>query len=309
MRWCALSEQIPHIPVLLNEVCDIFKDIKSGTIVDATLGYGGHSEAILKLNSNTKLFGIDRDSEAIAFSSKRLSVFADRVQFFHGDFGSAIATAPSDVMGVLADIGVSSLQLDKNERGFGFEGDTLDMRMDISQEFSAYDVVNSYSEADLVKIIDEYGEDRYAKKIASTIVNARKKAKITSSKELAELISKGVPRGKLHPATLTFQAIRIEVNDELGQLKALLSGAKKLAKPGMLLAIISFHSLEDRIVKQTFKEWSRNCICDADAMRCECGGKNALGEIVSKKLIEAAPLEIRSNPRSRSAKLRVFRFN
>ena len=303
-----MSEAIPHIPVLLNEVCDVFRELTNGTIVDATLGYGGHSEAILKLNDSTKMFCIDRDSEAIAFSQKRLAGFGSRVQFFHGDFGSAIESAPSDVVGILADIGVSSLQLDKNERGFGFDGDTLDMRMDTTQEFSAFDVVNSYSEADLVKIILEYGEDRYAKKIASTIVNARKKAKITSSKELAELISKGVPRGKLHPATLTFQAIRIEVNDELGQLKALLEGAKKIAKPDMLLAIISFHSLEDRIVKQTFKEWSRDCICSATAMRCECGGDNALGELVNKKPIEASANEVRTNPRSRSAKLRVFRF-
>lgn len=301
-----MSEMIPHIPVLLNEVCEAFKNIKNGTIVDATLGYGGHTEALL--SGNIKMFCIDRDAEAIAFSKKRLAKYDGRVTFFHGDFGSSISHAPDDVAGILADIGVSSLQLDKNERGFGFEGETLDMRMDGTQEFSAYEVVNGYSESELARIIHEYGEDRFAKKIASLIVNTRKKAKIESAKELAELISKNVPRGKIHPATLTFQAIRIEVNDELGQLKNLLEGAKKIAKEGTILAIISFHSLEDRIVKQVFKDWSRECVCSSDAFRCECGGNNAIGEVVTKKPIIASDDEVKSNPRSRSAKLRIFRF-
>jgi 16S rRNA (cytosine1402-N4)-methyltransferase len=300
--------EIPHIPVLLSEVLEAFKDIKEGTIVDATLGYGGHSEALLNQNEKVNLFCIDRDTEAIAFSQNRLAKYGERVKFFHGDFGSAIDKVPANVAGILADIGVSSLQLDKNSRGFGFDGDTLDMRMDSSQEFSAYDVVNGYSEGELAKIILEYGEDRYAKKIASIIINARKKSKIESAKELSELISKNIPRGKIHPATLTFQAIRIEVNDELGQLKALLDGAKKIGKGGAILAIISFHSLEDRIVKQAFKDWSRDCVCPAEAFRCECGGSNSLGEQLTKKPIEASRDEVKSNPRSRSAKLRIFRF-
>lgn len=304
-----MIDKIPHIPVLLEAVRDAFRNISEGTIVDATLGYGGHSEALLKLSSDTKLFCIDRDLEAIEFSKNRLAEYGDRVTFFHGDFGMAINQAPSCVCGILADIGVSSLQLDKTDRGFGFEGETLDMRMDWSQPFSAYDVVNGYQESDLAKIIFEYGEDRYAKKIASLIVNRRKKKKIESSKELAELLSQNLPRGKIHPATLTFQAIRIEVNDELGQLRSLLHGAKKIASENMVLAVISFHSLEDRIVKQQFKEWSKSCICEPTAMRCECGNNNQLGEMVTKKPIEADSGEIRLNPRSRSAKLRVFRFS
>jgi len=299
---------IPHIPVLLGEVCDVFKSVTDGVIVDATLGYGGHSEALLKQNDGVKIFGIDRDEEAINFSKNRLAPFGQRVSFFHGAFADGIKSAPENIKGVLADIGVSSLQLDRSDRGFSFDGDSLDMRMDRTQGFSAYDVVNGYTEQELAKLILEYGEERYAKKIASLIVNARKKSKIQSSKELAELISASVPRGKIHPATLTFQAIRIEVNDELGQLRGLLEGAKAIGKNGMILAIISFHSLEDRIVKQAFKEWSRGCICDAEAMRCTCGGDNELGEILTKKPIEATATEAKQNPRSRSAKLRAFRF-
>ncbi len=303
-----MSQQSPHVPVLLNEVCEVFRELDCGTIVDATLGYGGHSEALLSQNDSIKVFGIDRDAEAIEFSRQRLAKFGDRFGFCHGDFGSSISLVPSDVSGILADIGVSSLQLDKSSRGFGFEGESLDMRMDSSAQFSAYDVVNGYSEIELANIIDKYGEERYAKKIASLIINARKKSKIESSKELAEIISKNIPRGKLHPATLTFQAIRIEVNDELGQLTNLLDGAKKIKKSGMLLAIISFHSLEDRIVKQAFKDFSRDCICPAEAFRCECGGNNSLGKVLTKKPIEASRDEVKFNPRSRSAKLRVFRF-
>lgn len=299
---------IPHIPVLLSEVCEVFKDVRDGTIVDATLGYGGHSEALLKQNESVKIFGIDRDEEAINFSSKRLASFGSRVSFYHGDFAGSLKNVPDDVKGILADIGVSSLQLDHADRGFSFDGDSLDMRMDQSQGFCAYDVVNGYTEQELVKLILEYGEDRYAKKIASLIISARKKSKIQSSKELAGLISASIPRGKIHPATLTFQAIRMEVNDELGQLKGLLDGAKKIGKDGLILAIISFHSLEDRMVKQAFKEWSKGCICDANAMRCTCGGDNALGEVVTKKPIEASATEERANPRARSAKMRVFRF-
>jgi 16S rRNA (cytosine1402-N4)-methyltransferase len=299
---------IPHIPVLLEAVCDVFKETNNGIIVDATLGYGGHSEALLRQNDTVKIFGIDRDEEAINFSTNRLLPFGDRVSFNHGDFAEGIKKVPFGIKGVLADIGVSSLQLDRADRGFSFDGDNLDMRMDTSQGFSAYDVVNGYTEQELVKLITEYGEDRYAKKIASLIINARKKSKIQSSKELAELISSSVPRGKIHPATLTFQAIRIEVNDELGQLKGLLDGAKSIGSEGMILAIISFHSLEDRIVKQAFKDWSKSCICQAEAMRCTCGNDNELGEILTKKPIEATAAEAKQNPRSRSAKLRAFRF-
>lgn len=300
---------IPHKPVLLNEVLEVFESLNEGVFVDATLGYGGHSEAILTAHPKLKLIGIDRDDEAIAFSTKRLEKFGDRVEIIKSDFGSALSKIDtSNVVGILADIGVSSLQLDKKERGFSFESETLDMRMDSTQEFSAYDVVNGYSEAELEKIIRVYGEERYSKKIAALIVKRRKEEKIQSAKELAALISQNIKGFKIHPATLTFQAIRIEVNSELEQLEDLLENVKKLPQKGQILGIISFHSLEDRIVKTAFKEWSRSCICPPEAMRCTCGNNNELGDIVTKKPLTGTDAEIRENPRARSAKLRAFKF-
>ncbi len=300
---------IPHKPVLLNEVLEVFESLDEGVFVDATLGYGGHSEAILTAHPRLRLIGIDRDDEAIAFSTKRLEKFGDRVQIIKSDFGSALLKIDtSNIVGILADIGVSSLQLDKKERGFSFESETLDMRMDGSQEFSAYDVVNGYSETELEKIIRVYGEERYSKKIAALIVKRRKEEKIKSAKELAALISQNIKGFKIHPATLTFQAIRVEVNSELEQLEDLLENVKKLPQKGQILGIISFHSLEDRIVKTAFKEWSHSCICPPEAMRCTCGNNNELGEILTKKPLIGTDAEIRENPRARSAKLRAFKF-
>lgn len=300
---------IPHKPVLLNEVLEVFKELNEGVFVDATLGYAGHSEAILSAHPHLRLIGIDRDDEAISFSAKRLQKFGDRVKIIKSDFGSALSKIDtSEIVGILADIGVSSLQLDKRERGFSFESQTLDMRMDSSQEFSAYDVVNHYSEAELERIIRVYGEERYSKKIASIIVKKRKESKITSAKELSTLIGAHFRGGKINPATLTFQAIRIEVNSELEQLENLLENVKNLPQNGRILGIISFHSLEDRIVKTAFKEWSKNCICPPESMRCMCGNNNALGEIITKKPLTASQTELKENPRSRSAKLRAFKF-
>ena len=300
---------IPHKPVLLNEVLEVFKDLNEGIFVDATLGYGGHSEAILTAHPKLRLIGVDRDDEALEFSRKRLEKFGDRVSFVKSDFGSIIGKINTDnIVGILADIGVSSLQLDKKERGFSFESETLDMRMDSSQEFSAYDVVNGYSEAELEKIIRVYGEERFSKKIAALIVKKRKEAKITTAKELATLIATNFRGGKIHPATLTFQAIRIEVNSELEQLENLLESVKNIGKNSKILGIISFHSLEDRIVKTAFKEWSRSCICPPEAFRCTCGNNNELGETLTKKPLIGTDIEIRENPRARSAKLRAFKF-
>ena len=295
--------------MLLNEVLEVFAELKEGVFVDATLGYGGHSEAILSAHPNIELIGVDRDDEAIAFSSERLKKFGDRVKIIKSDFASALAKIDtSNIVGILADIGVSSLQLDKRERGFSFESETLDMRMDSSQEFSAYDVVNGYSENELERIIRVYGEDRFSKKIASLIVKKRKEARITSAKELSVLIGENFRGGKINPATLTFQAIRIEVNSELEQLENLLQNAKKVSNDGEILGIISFHSLEDRIVKTSFKEWSKSCICPPEAYRCTCGNNNELGDVITKKPLLASASELKENPRSRSAKLRAFKF-
>lgn len=294
----------PHIPVLYNEVIEAFSDIENGYIVDCTLGYGGHSEALLKNLPNVKLICIDQDSEALEFSKKRLEPFCDRVIFEKGRFSSVIKKhLDKDIRGILADIGVSSLQLDKKARGFGFDSDVLDMRMDQNATLSAKDVVNSYSREQLEEIFRDYGEIREYKKVANIIVQNRP---ICSARELSELIEKNFKRGRIHSATLVFQAIRIEVNDELGELANLLDSIKNSPLEHCKVAIITFHSLEDRIVKRTFKEWTKKCICTPDVYRCECGGNHDIGKIITKKPITPSKKEIKENPRSRSSKMRIF---
>lgn len=301
---------VPHIPVLLEEVIGIFEDLPEGTVIDCTLGYGGHSEAILKANPRISLVGIDQDEEAIAFSSKRLGAFGKRARIVRGRCSEKIKEfLHPGLVGVLADIGVSSLQLDKKERGFSFESETLDMRMDKSRHFSAYDVVNGYSQEDLASIFRAYGEVKEYKKAARLIVEARQNAPIASAKELADLIARHFPKkGRIHPATAIFQAIRIEVNDELGELKRILDALEAARPRGARVAIICFHSLEDRIVKNRFNEWSKSCICPPGVFRCTCGNKNELGFVLTKKPIVAKEEEVQRNPRSRSAKMRVFEF-
>jgi len=300
---------IPHIPVLLNETISLFENLKNGYFIDCTCGFGGHSEAILKAYPDIKLIAIDQDIEALIFAKKRLTPFSDRVEFVHSRASEVLENFKDlEIAGILADIGVSSFQLDERKRGFNFEGETLDMRMNQAQEFSAKDVVNYYSLNELERIFKDYGEDRFAKKIASKIIERRKEKKFTSSKELADFIASFIPRKKIHPATQIFQAIRIEVNSELNELENILDKSLKIASKGTILGIITFHSLEDRIVKQTFKEWSKRCICPSDAFRCECGGNNEKGKIITKKPLVASKEEILANPKSRSAKLRGFCF-
>ncbi|QKF77407.1 16S rRNA (cytosine(1402)-N(4))-methyltransferase RsmH [Arcobacter defluvii] len=297
---------IPHIPVLYNETLEAFKDINDGYIIDCTTGFAGHSSGLLNQNENINLICNDQDDEALAFSKKRLESFSSRVIFNKGNFEHVIETFKDyDIKGILADIGVSSLQLDKQDRGFGFESDTLDMRMNQNQSLDAATVVNTYSQGELERIFKDYGEVREYKKVASIIVNNRP---FNSSKELAEFLSKKMSKGKLHPATLPFQAIRIEVNDELGVLERLFDSLEKAKFKNCIVAIISFHSLEDRIVKNYFKKWSKSCICPEGVFRCECGNNHALGKIITKKPIIPTALEIKQNPRSRSSKLRIFKF-
>ncbi|MDD3343992.1 MAG: 16S rRNA (cytosine(1402)-N(4))-methyltransferase RsmH [Sulfurospirillaceae bacterium] len=299
--------EIPHIPVLLEEVKDVFKSIEEGYIVDCTLGYGGHSEALLEQNEHIKLIGCDQDEEALNFSKTRLSRFGKRVNFEHGNFASVIEKyAHLPIRGILADIGVSSLQLDKKERGFAFDSDTLDMRMNPHNPLSAYEVVNHYPQTELEFIFREYGEIHEYHKMASLICATRALKPIESAKELSKLAEKIGGKKSIHPSTLLFQAIRIEVNNELGVLSTLLESIKNAHLEHCLVGIISFHSLEDRIVKQTFKLWSQACICPPEAFRCTCGKNHALGKLLTKKPIEASAKELRKNPRSRSAKLRVF---
>jgi 16S rRNA (cytosine1402-N4)-methyltransferase len=298
--------QIPHKPVLLKESVDMFKGISNGYFIDCTLGFGGHSEAILNAYPNIKLIGIDQDKEALEFAKKRLSKFKNRVEFINKRASLALKELKGvNVSGILADIGVSSYQLDNKERGFAFDSKRLDMRMNQDQDLSAYDVVNFYSKEDLEKIFKTYAEERKYKKIADIIVKNRP---IVSNKELSEVLLKAGIKNTKNLARI-FQAIRIEVNAELKELENLLENAKNIAKKSTILAIITFHSLEDRIVKNSFKNWSKKCICPPEAIKCECGGNNQIGEIINKKPIVALEDEIRENPRSRSAKLRGFCFS
>lgn len=299
--------EIPHIPVLFQETLDAFKDIDNGYIIDCTLGYGGHSEGLLKQNNSVKLICNDQDNEALYFSKQRLEPFKTRVIFNKGNFETVLNSYKElNIKGILADIGVSSLQLDKQDRGFSFESPTLDMRMNQEQELDASFVVNNYSQNELERVLKDCGEVKEYKKAASLIVNNRP---FTSSKELAEFLSKKLHKGKIHPATLVFQGIRIEVNDELGVLERLFDSIEEIKPKDCIVAIISFHSLEDRIVKNYFKRWSKNCICGPDVFRCECGNNNALGRVITKKPIIPTNEEIKRNPRSRSSKLRIFKFD
>ncbi len=302
-------QESPHVPVLFREVVECFSGIESGVIIDCTLGYGGHSSLLLESNSGISLVGIDQDQCAIDFSRERLAPFGARVRIVKGRFASAISDVVAEVgahnvRGILADIGVSSLQLDAKERGFSYESDRLDMRMNPEAPLSAADVVNGYSQSALENVLRDYAELRNYRKVASVIVQQRP---FHSAKELAEAITPYAPRGKkIHPATLVMQAIRIEVNNELGELRDLLSAIERLELHDTHVAIISFHSLEDRIVKQQFACWSKNCICPSDAMRCGCGNDHAIGTVVTKKPITASETELKENPRSRSAKMRIF---
>lgn len=298
--------EAPHIPVLFKETLNAFKEIDTGYIIDCTTGYAGHSSGLLEQNENIQLICNDQDEEALLFSKKRLEPFKTRVLFNQGNFEHVIETFRGfNIRGILADIGVSSLQLDKNERGFGFDGDTLDMRMDQTKSLDASVVVNTYPQNELERVFKEYGEVREYKKVASLIVNNRP---FSSSKELADFLSKKMYKGKLHPATLPFQGIRIEVNDELGVLQRLFESLEEAKLSNCIIAIISFHSLEDRIVKNYFKKWSKSCICPAEAFRCECGNNHSLGKIITRKPIIPTKEEVKQNPRSRSSKLRIFKF-
>ena len=302
-------QNIPHVPVLYREVVETFQDCENGTIVDCTMGYGGHSSMILEANQHVKLIAIDQDQTAIDFSSKRLEKYGDRVSIKKGRFSSVIKDVlqkndVENIVGLLADIGVSSLQLDQKERGFSYESDNLDMRMDEGAELTAAHVVNEYSVAELERVILEYGELRNYKKIALAIVANRP---FSSAKELSKAVNPHMPKGKnINPATLLMQAIRIEVNDELGELKSLLQSIEEAKFTHAKIAIISFHSLEDRIVKQVFSKWAKSCICPDEAMRCTCGNNHSLGKILTRKPIMAKDDELKENPRSRSAKMRVF---
>lgn len=314
-----------HKSVLLEEVADFFKGAE-GVFIDATLGLGGHSERILDENPRISVIGIDKDKISLEFAKNRLKRFGARFRAVQGGFDEKVGEIleslndlekspkhlanpnnPQKICGILADLGISSPQVDNLERGFSFESPILDMRMDLDSPLSAKAIINGYPKDELNRIFRDFGEIHNYQKITNLILEARKNRKIESAKELCAILeSHSKARGGIHPATLVFQAIRIEVNDELGALRRFLDKIANLK--GAKIAIISFHSLEDRIVKEAFKAWSAGCVCDKDAMKCECGGKNQKGEILTKKPIIPSASEISRNKRARSAKMRCFKF-
>ncbi|WQV01634.1 16S rRNA (cytosine(1402)-N(4))-methyltransferase RsmH [Helicobacter pylori] len=299
-----------HQSVLLQEVLQAFAPLEKGVLIDCTLGLGGHSKALLSQKPHLKLIGIDKDKHAQEIAKERLKAFEGRYHILSGGFAKrfkeALETHGDEIKGVLVDLGVSSLQLDDDDRGFNFHSSTLDMRMDLESELNAQKVINSYSVVALEKIFKDYGEIKEYKKIAHHIVERRAKKPFKDAKDLSDFLSSLSKNKKIHPATLVFQAIRIEVNHELEELKEFLQDAKNLK--GAILCVISFHSLEDALVKNAFKDYAKNCICDALSFKCTCSNNHALGEILTKKPITPSPEEIKRNRRSRSAKMRVFQF-
>lgn len=307
--------EFSHKSILLNECMEGLSIKPDGVYVDGTLGGGGHSFHILeRLNEKGRLIGIDQDEDAIEAATKRLAQFEKQVTIVRDNYEHfqeiLSALSISEVDGILLDLGVSSYQFDEADRGFSYRFDApLDMRMDNRQDFTARDLINNYSETELYHIIRDYGEDKFAKNIAKHIVMERAKKPIETTGELAEIVSHAIPM-KIrvaggHPAKRTFQAIRIALNRELDVLKDSLDGMMRSLKPGGRLCIITFHSLEDRIVKQCFKTSEDPCICPKDFPVCSCGRKS-LGKVITRKAILPSESEQEENPRSKSAKLRIF---
>ena len=304
-----------HYSVLLDETIENLNIKPDGIYLDGTLGGGGHSEAILKrLSPKGRLIGIDQDDAAIAAASERLSVFGDQVTILRNNYRNARTALEqigiTKVDGIVLDLGVSSYQLDNEERGFSYRYDTdLDMRMDRRQSLTAKDIVNEYSEMELFHIIKDYGEDQFAKNIAKHIVKAREKKKLETTFELNEIIKAAIPAKMRavggHPSKRTFQAIRIECNKELEVLKDSLDEMIDMLSPGGRFCIITFHSLEDRIVKAAFRRNENPCICPPEFPVCTCG-KKSKGKVISRKPILPSAKELEENSRSKSAKLRVF---
>ncbi len=304
-----------HIPIMLEQVIEGLDIKPDGIYVDGTLGGGGHSYEIAKrLTDGGRIIGIDQDAAAIKAAGERLSEFGDRVTIVRSNYAQMVSILQSlgikQVDGILLDLGVSSHQLDTAERGFSYMEDApLDMRMDRGQEKTARDIVNFYSQAELTRIIRDYGEDKFASKIAAKIVSFRENKPVETTGELVEIIKTAIPaKFRLtggHPAKRTFQAIRIELNRELEVLEESIEGMIDILSDGGRMTVITFHSLEDRIVKSAFKKAESPCTCPPGFPVCVCG-KKSKGLIISKKPIIPADEEMERNPRAKSSKLRVF---
>lgn len=307
--------EFKHTSVLLNETIDSLHIMPEGVYLDGTLGGGGHAyEVCRRLGENGRLFGIDQDADAIAAAKNRLEEFGDKVTIIRNNYCNAKEALKEygvdKVDGIVLDLGVSSYQLDNAERGFTYKYDTpLDMRMDQRQKLTAKDIINDYDEMDLYRIIRDYGEDQFAKNIAKHIVSERVKKPIETTFELNDIIKAAIPAKMRavggHPSKRTFQAIRIECNNELNVLRDSLADMIDLLNPWGRLCIITFHSLEDRIVKNFYREMENPCKCPADFPVCVCG-KVPYGRAVPRKAILPSEEELEENPRAKSAKLRVF---
>ncbi len=305
--------EFAHIPVMLEEVLDGLQIKPNGTYVDGTVGGAGHSVEIVKRLDGGRLIAIDRDEDALIAAGERLAPYKDKVTFVHDDYKNMLADLDNlgigEVDGILLDLGVSSYQLDNAERGFSYTKDApLDMRMDRTQYLSAFNVVNEYSVGELTKILWEYGEEKLARRIAENIATAREKGTIATTLELAKIVEMSYPaktRWKFgNPCKRTFQAIRIEVNGELAKLSEAIQGMARRLKKGGRIAIITFHSLEDRIVKNVFRDLNLECTCPPDFPVCVCGKVKEI-ELINKKPITASAEELERNPRAESAKLRI----
>ena len=302
-----------HITVMKDEAVKGLNIQPSGVYVDCTLGGAGHSERIAAQLTSGRLICIDQDDEALANAKEKLSVYGEKVIIVKSNFRrieQVVSSAGySQVDGILYDLGVSSPQLDEGERGFSYHADAvLDMRMDRDQELTARDIINEWDEKELADIIYQYGEEKFSRQIAREIVRARQEKPIETTGELVELIKKGIPaparRSGGHPAKRTFQAIRIAVNDELGAFRESLIGSIQLLKPGGRVSVITFHSLEDRICKQIFQEYTGGCTCPPDFPQCVCNNHATL-KIINRKPILPGEEELTQNNRARSAKLRI----
>ena len=306
--------QFEHVPVLYNEVMEALNVQPDGIYVDGTVGGGGHSSGICeRLSENGTLIAVDRDTAALEAAGARLAEYGCNKRFIHANYSETdviAEAAGAGVQGILLDLGVSSFQLDNAERGFSYMHDApMDMRMNEDDIMTAYDVINGYSEKDLARIIKEYGEEKWASRIAQFIVRARSEAPVRTTGELTDIIKAAIPararRTGPHPAKRTFQAIRIEVNDELGHLREAVQKLPDLLASGGRLAIITFHSLEDRIVKTEFEKRLDPCTCPKEFPVCVCG-KVADVKKVTRKPVVPSEEELEVNPRARSAKLRVI---
>jgi len=301
-----------HAPVMVDEVMDLLRPERGGTFLDGTLGGGGHAQALLERGPEARLIGVDRDPDALAEAGRRLARFGDRVRLVASTYADAVEAAgigAGTLDGVLLDLGISSHQIDESARGFTFrEGAPLDMRMgqESAGEPSAADLLNTLEEEELATVFFRYGEEKRSRMLARVIVEMRGRAPFRTSDQLREAIGRAMPRSDAADRARIFQALRIAVNGEIEQLEAALPRYRDALAPGGVFAVLSYHSLEDRLVKNAFRDWSRACTCPPGLPACVCGG-TALGSAVTRKPIDASEAEVERNVRARSAHLRGWR--